>query len=105
MINALRAESRRLLSSSRSPLMSLLGLLVLIAAYQLQVSSQVAPPSAAEVASVQRDYDEYVQDWEANHEEWEAECRDVRRQRRGVCAAATRACRSGAWLRSRSRMR
>jgi ABC-2 type transport system permease protein len=75
MINALRAETRRLFSR-RITVISLLGLLALIALFQLQVNSQVAPPSAAEVAQLQREFDEYLKDWEANHEEWEADCVD-----------------------------
>lgn len=73
MINALRAEMRRLLSR-RITVVALLGLLALIGLYQLQVSSQVSPPTAAERAEMQRDYDDYVKDWEAHHEEWEVEC-------------------------------
>jgi ABC-2 type transport system permease protein len=75
MINALRAEARRLLSR-RLTLMTLVALLGMVGLFQLQVSSLVAPPSAAELAQSKQDFDEYVQDWEANHEEWEAECVD-----------------------------
>lgn len=75
MINALRAEIRRLLSR-RIVAVALLGLLALVGLYQLQVNSQVSPPSAAQVAEIQREYDEYLKEWEANHEEWEAECLD-----------------------------
>ena len=75
MINALRAESRRLLSR-RIVVISLIALLGLIALFQLQVNSLIAPPSAAQVASAQQDYDEYLKDWEENHEQWEADCVD-----------------------------
>ena len=73
MIHALRAETRRLLGR-RVTLVALLALLGLIALFQLQVNAQVTPPSATEVAQAQQDYDRYVRDWEANHEQWEAEC-------------------------------
>ena len=73
MINALRAEARRLLGR-RITVVALLALLAMIGLYQLQVSSQVSPPSATDIAQMQADYDEYLKDWEAHHEEWEAEC-------------------------------
>lgn len=75
MINALRAEVLRLVSR-RIIAVALLGLLALIGLYQLQVNSEVSPPSAAELAQNQQDYQEYQRDWEANHEEWEADCKD-----------------------------
>lgn len=75
MINALRAEARRLFSRRMTVIM-LLGLLALVGLYQLQVSSQVTPPSAAEVAQLQREYEEYLKDWEANHTQWEADCQE-----------------------------
>lgn len=75
MINALRAETRRLLSR-RIVISSLIALLGLIVLFQLQVSSSLTPPSAAEVAQVQQEYQESVKDWEDNHEEWEADCLD-----------------------------
>ena len=73
MRSALRAETRRLLSR-RISLVALLLLLGMIALFQLQVNSLVTPPTAAEIAQNQRDYDDYVKDWETNHEEWEADC-------------------------------
>lgn len=73
MINALRAETRRLLSR-RLIVVALLGLLLGIGLFQVLVNSMLTPPSAAQVAEAQRDYDEYLKDWEANHEEWETEC-------------------------------
>ena len=74
MSRALRAEIRRLLAR-RLTLIALLGVLALIALFQVQVNQLVTPPSAQEVAEAQADYEEYRKDWEANHEEWEAECR------------------------------
>lgn len=73
MINALRAETRRLLAR-RLTLVAVLGLLALIGLFQLQVNSVVQPPSAADQAFAQREFDEYQRDWEANHEQWEADC-------------------------------
>jgi len=73
MIHVLRAEIRRLFAR-RLTLLALLGLLALIGLFQLQVNQLVTPPSAEEVATSQAEYQEYVKDWEANHEEWEAEC-------------------------------
>ena len=73
MIHALRAETRRLLSR-RVTLVALLALLGLIALFQLEVNAQVTPPSASDILQSQQEYDEYVRDWEAHHQEWEAEC-------------------------------
>ncbi|HEY5978890.1 MAG TPA: ABC transporter permease [Microlunatus sp.] len=75
MMHVLGAEIRRLLAR-RVTLIGLLGLLALMALFQLQVSSMVSPPSAETVAASQRSYDEYLREWEANHEEWEADCVD-----------------------------
>ncbi|MDN5763917.1 MAG: ABC transporter permease subunit [Microlunatus sp.] len=73
MSRALRAEMRRLLSR-RLTLIAVLGLLALVALFQLAVGEQVSPPSTTEAAQYQQEYDEYVQDWEANHQEWETSC-------------------------------
>lgn len=73
MSKVIKAEVRRLLAR-RLTLIGLLGLLALIALFQLQVNQLVTPPSPEEVAAAQADYQEYLKDWEANHEEWEAEC-------------------------------
>lgn len=75
MSNALRAEVRRLLAR-RLTVVALLGVLAVIGLFQLQVNAMVKPPSAEDIAMAQSSYDEYLQDWEANHEEWEAECLD-----------------------------
>ncbi len=75
MRNALRAEARRLLSR-RLTVVALLVLFGMVALFQLEVNSQITPPSAAEVAQTQAEYDQYQRDWEANHETWEAECLD-----------------------------
>lgn len=73
MRSALRAESRRLLSR-RITLVAVLLLLGMIVLFQLQVNSLVTPPTAAEIAQNQREYDDYVRDWDEHHEEWEADC-------------------------------
>jgi len=73
MSNAIRAEIHRLLSR-RLVFIALLGLLLGIGLFQLAVNSMLTPPSPAQVAEAQRSYEEYVKDWEAHHEEWEAEC-------------------------------
>jgi ABC-2 type transport system permease protein len=73
MRHALQAEALRL-RSRRLTLVALLLLLGLIALFQLEVNSQIAPPSAAEQAQNQAGYEQDVQDWEANHTAWEADC-------------------------------
>lgn len=73
MINALRAEIRRLFSR-RLTLLALLGLLALVGLFQLQVNQMVTPPSPETVAAAQQEYQDYLKEWEAHHEEWEAEC-------------------------------
>lgn len=73
MRQVLRAEIRRLFTR-RLTLLALLGLLALVALFQLQVNAMVTPPSPEAVAAAQAEYQEYLEDWEANHEEWEAEC-------------------------------
>ena len=73
MINVLRAEIRRLFSR-RLTLLALLGLLALVGLFQLQVNQLVTPPSPEDIAAAQREYGDYLEDWEAHHEEWEAEC-------------------------------
>ncbi len=75
MKHALRAETRRLLSR-RLTLVALLVLFGMVALFQLQVNSAISPPSSAELAQNQADYQEYQRDWEANHETWEADCLD-----------------------------
>jgi ABC-2 type transport system permease protein len=71
--NVVRAEIRRLLSR-RVILVAMLGLLLGIGLFQVAVNSMLTPPSPAQIAEAQREYDNYVKDWEANHEQWEAEC-------------------------------
>ena len=73
MTAVLRAEIHRLFAR-RLTLLALLGLLALIALFQLQVNALVTPPSPEAVAAAQAEYQEYLEDWEAHHEEWEAEC-------------------------------
>lgn len=73
MRQVLRAEIRRLFTR-RLTLLALLGLLALVALFQLQVNAMVTPPSPEAVAAAQAEYQEYLEDWEANREEWEAEC-------------------------------
>ena len=73
MINVLRAEVRRLLGR-RLTLLALLGLLAVVGLFQLQVNQLVTPPSAEEVATAQRQYEESLKDWEAHHKEYEADC-------------------------------
>ncbi len=75
MKHALRAETRRLLSR-RITLVAVLVLFGMVALFQLQVNDSLTPPSAAELARNQADYQEYQRDWEANHEAWEADCLD-----------------------------
>ncbi len=73
MRHALQAEALRL-RSRRLTLVALLLLLGLIALFQLEVNYEITPPTAAQQAQNQADYERDVQDWEANHTEWEADC-------------------------------
>lgn len=73
MRHALQAEALRL-RSRRLTLVALVLLLGLIALFQLEVNSQITPPSAAQQAQNQADYERDVQDWETNHTAWEADC-------------------------------
>lgn len=73
MIALLRAESLRLLSR-RFTVISLLALLLAIGAYQLQVVNELRAPSAEQVAQAETYVADAQREWEANHEEWEADC-------------------------------
>jgi ABC-2 type transport system permease protein len=75
MIRLLRAELNRL-RSRRFTLFALLAVLLALAAFQLVVNDEVTPPSAAEQARNQAQYEEVHRDWVANHEMWERECQE-----------------------------
>lgn len=67
------AELRRLASRRLTWIAAVL-LLLGVGLFQLVVSSEVAPPSATEVAQSQRFLEQSRQDWRENHEEWEQDC-------------------------------
>ncbi|MFL6027712.1 MAG: ABC transporter permease subunit [Friedmanniella sp.] len=75
MTRLLRAELLRL-RSRRMTLFAAILLLVAVALFQLAVNEAVTPPSGAEVAAAQREYEQSRQDWEANHQQYEQDCRD-----------------------------
>lgn len=67
------AELRRL-GSRRLTWIAAVLLLLGVGLFQLVVSSEVAPPSATEVAENQRFLEQSRQEWQENHVEWEQEC-------------------------------
>lgn len=75
MISLLRAETLRLLSRRFSQV-ALLVVLLGLGAFQLQVNSELTPPTSAEIAASQESFDEVHRDWVENHEEWQQQCID-----------------------------
>jgi ABC-2 type transport system permease protein len=73
MIRLLRAELSRL-RSRRFTLFALLAVILALAAFQLVVNEEVTPPTAAEQARYQAQYEEAHRDWVANHQAFEQEC-------------------------------
>jgi ABC-2 type transport system permease protein len=54
-------------------IMMLLGL----AGYQLVINDALSPPSREQLATAERAYQQAHQDWVANHEQYEQDCRDT----------------------------
>lgn len=75
MIRLIGAEIVRLFSR-RFTVISLIVVLLVLAAFQLAVSEQISPPTGDELAVAQRNFEESHQHWEENHVEIEQECRD-----------------------------
>src|SRR5215211_1005860 len=73
MTRLLAAEINRL-RSRRSTLIALLAVLLVLAIFQIQVNSDVSPPSAAAVAANEAQYERDLKEWEEHHEEWEQQC-------------------------------
>ncbi len=84
MIRLLGAEINRL-RSRRFTLIALLAVLFVLALFQLQVNSAVSPPSAAEVAANEAQFERDLKQWQDHHLEWEQECVDAG-QPREQCA-------------------
>jgi ABC-2 type transport system permease protein len=76
MIRLLRAEINRL-RSRRFTMITLIGVLLVLAIFQLQVNSDLSPPSAEAVAANEAQFERDLKDWEEHHEEWEQECADA----------------------------
>ena len=76
MIRLIGAEINRL-RSRRFTLITLLAVMMILSIFQLQVNSAVSPPSAAEVAANQAQYERDLKEWEEHHEEWEQQCVDA----------------------------
>ena len=76
MIRLIGAEINRL-RSRRFTLITLLAVVMILSVFQLQVDSAVSPPSAAEVAANQAQYERDLKEWEEHHEEWEQQCVDA----------------------------
>jgi ABC-2 type transport system permease protein len=73
MSRLLRAELNRL-RSRRFSLIALLAVFLALAAFQVVVNFEVTPPTPAEQARSQAQYEEAHRDWVANHETWEQDC-------------------------------
>jgi ABC-2 type transport system permease protein len=52
-------------------------LLLGLAGYQLMINDALAPPSSEQVAAAERAYQQAHEDWVANHEQYEQDCRDT----------------------------
>jgi ABC-2 type transport system permease protein len=72
----IRAEASRLFSR-RFTGMALLVLLLALSGYQLVVNKALSPLSEEQLATAQRAYDQAHQDWIANHEKYERDCRET----------------------------
>jgi len=70
------AEASRLFSR-RFTGMALLALLLALSGYQLVVNKALSPLSEEQLATSQRAYDQAHQDWIANHEKYERDCRET----------------------------
>jgi len=70
------AEASRLFSR-RFTGMALLALLLALSGYQLVVNKALSPLSEEQLATAQRAYDQAHQDWIANHEKYERDCRET----------------------------
>jgi len=70
------AEASRLFSR-RFTGMALLVLLLALSGYQLVVNKALSPLSEEQLATSQRAYDQAHQDWIANHEKYERDCRET----------------------------
>jgi len=57
--------------------MALLALLLALSGYQLVVNKALSPLSEEQLATSQRAYDQAHQDWIANHEKYERDCRET----------------------------
>lgn len=73
MIRLLGAELTRLFSRRFTVIAAIL-VVAAVAALQLVVNSEISPPSGAELAAAQSQYEESHRDWEANHTEYEQDC-------------------------------
>jgi ABC-2 type transport system permease protein len=76
MIRLFRAELNRL-RSRRFTLFALLAIFLALAAFQLVVNEEVTPPSAAEQASNEAQYEEAHRDWVENHLAYEQQCQQT----------------------------
>jgi len=76
MIRLLRAELNRL-RSRRFTLFALLAVFLALGAFQLVVNEEVTPPSAAEQARSQAQYEEAHRAWVESHQAYEQECQQT----------------------------
>ena len=76
MTRLIWAEASRLFSR-RFTGMALLVLLLALSGYQLVVNKALSPLSEEQLATAQRAYDQAHQDWIANHEKYERDCRET----------------------------
>ena len=87
MIRLLAAEINHL-RSRRFTLIALIAVLLVLAIFQLQVNSDLSPPSAAAVAANEAQYERDLEEWEEHHEEWEQQCVDSGAQREQCTGSA-----------------
>lgn len=73
MIRLVGAELNRLLSR-RFTIMAMIAVFAAVLAFQLLVNSELSPPSGAELAAGQSQFDADHQQWQQTHEQVEKEC-------------------------------
>ncbi len=74
MIRLVGAELARLFSR-RFTIIAAILVIAAVAAFQLVLNSEIAPPSGAERAEAQSQFDSSHRDWEENHAQYEQDCR------------------------------
>ena len=76
MMRLVWAEITRLFGR-RFTAVALIVLLLALGGSQLVVNKALSPPTGEERAAAQQAYDQAHQDWVANHDKYERDCRDT----------------------------